>query len=325
MIDPAIFESFCSYYQIVPEGNWEHTNILWTISPLEEGDTPAFEKAKQQLFQARASRIRPGLDHKIILSWNCLMIIALCKSYAAIGSETYKKKAKEVMHWLEVNMYDTINECFYHSHANGQNKSMAFLEDYANLIQAYLQLNKITGEKDYLMKAKKWMEYLQQHFLDEEGVYFYFTSKEQKDILLRKKDNYDGATASGNAMASHNLYLLGALFDQPEWIAQSEKMIAGVRKMLIQYPGSFAYWGQTFYLMALGLKELVGVGPTVHLDILEAIGPFLPDALTLFSIKSDQDLPWTIDRESTDNQYFICQNQTCSSPKLRIEEILALI
>ena len=325
IIDPAIFKSFCSYYQIVPEGNWEHTNILWTINPFEESATPAFEKAKQQLFQVRSSRVRPGLDHKIVLSWNCLMVMALCKSYAAIGTETYKEKAKEVMNWLEENMYDKVHGCFYHSQANGQNKSVAFLEDYANLIQAYFQLNKITGEKEYLMKAKKWMEFLQEHFLDEEGVYFYYTSIAQKDILLRKKDNYDGATASGNAMACQNLYLLGSLFDEPKWVAQSEKMIAGIRKMLIQYPGSFAYWGQTFYLMAMGLKELVGVGPSVKLDLNMANKAFLPNVLTLFSIKSDRDLPWTIGREGIDNQYFMCQNQTCSTPKHRIEEILALI
>jgi uncharacterized protein YyaL (SSP411 family) len=77
--------------------------------------------------------------------------------------------------------------------------------------------------------------------------------------------------------------------------------------------------------MAMGLKELVGVGPSVKLDLNMANKAFLPNVLTLFSIKSDQDLPWTIGKESTDNQYFMCQNQTCSSPKLRIEEILALI
>jgi len=325
IVDPEILESFCQHYQITEAGNWEHTNIIWTINGIEKGFDPLFIKAKQKLFENRSGRIRPALDHKIILSWNNLMIIALCKCFAALGNSEYKKKAIEAMDWIEKNMLSLTDHHFYHSNTNGENKSFAFLEDYASLIQAYIQLNRITGDSTYLYKAKQWTEYVQLHFVDEQSLFFYFTSDYQKDIIIRKKDNYDGAQASGNAMMCSNLYYLGTLFDNSNWKSQADQMIRSMRKFMLQYPSSFCYWAQTFFTMKAGLSELVGIGPNVleNLDIVNS--RFLPDYLILFLNKIDPNLPLTIGKQSIDNQYFICKNETCSAPLNTIEHILAII
>ena len=325
IVAPEIFEAFCAYYQITAEGNWEHTNIIWTTDALEKGWTPAFIKAKKQLLSERSKRIRPSLDNKIILSWNCLMIIGLCKAYSALSNENYKNRATQVIAWLEKNMFNEKENYFYHTHTNGINKSIAFLEDYASLIQAYIQLHQITGETAYILNAKKWMQYVQSYFLDEEGLYFYFTSNEQTDLLVRKKDSYDGAIASSNAMICASLYFLGHMFEDAAWISQAEKMILGIRKTLVQYPSSFSYWGQIFYQMLVGITELVGVGPTVQKDLIVANNRFLPSFLLLFTKEMDANLPLTDNRQGIVNQYFICKNKTCSAPQDRIEHILALI
>jgi hypothetical protein len=324
-IDPDIFDAFVAYYQVEQNGNWEHTNILWTQNELEKEWEPACQNALKKLFDARAVRIRPALDHKIILGWNAMLIVGFCKMNAATGNEFYKNAAIECMDWLESNLYHADANYFYHSIANGTPKAPAFLDDYANLIQAYIQLQEITGNTTYLIQAKKWMDYVLLHFIDEEGLYFYYTASYQTDVIIRKKESYDGAQPSGNALVCSSLQYLGHVFDLSNWTLHAEKMIHSIRPSLLQYPNSFGNWAQTFYQMSTGMTELVGVGPTVHESLPALNAVFLPNTIRITSQIEDDRIPLLKDKNGTDNQYFICKNQTCSSPMARIELILANI
>ena len=324
-IDPAIFEDFCHYYQVSKEGNWEHTNILWTQNKFEEGQSAAFEKARHILFTERAKKIRPALDYKIILSWNNLMIIALCKCYGALGNESFKNKAIDTMQWLELNLFNETENYFYHTYTKGNKKAYAFLEDYATLIQAYLQLQICTGDLMYLQKAKKWMAYVQAHFIDEENIFYYYTANYQTDIILRKKELYDGAQPSANAVMCANLYYLGNLFEDKQWVHQSELMVAAMKKMVVQYPNSYSYWAQTFSQMATGFSELVSVGPNAQKAIPSLLAKFLPHHLILFTLNESSAFPLSIGKQSIDNQYYICKNHTCSAPVNELDEFLAII
>jgi uncharacterized protein YyaL (SSP411 family) len=325
VIEPSVFDSFCTYYQIKEQGNWEHTNILWTQSSIELEYEPAFEKEKAKLFEIRSKRIRPALDHKVILGWNAMLVVGFCKIYAATANIKYKEAAVECMSWLETNLIDSSGQFFYHHITNGETKTNAFLDDYGNLIQAYIQLQEISGDTSYLMKAKTWMEYVLAHFMDEDGLYFYYTAAYQKDIIIRKKENYDGAQPSGNALICASLQYLGTVFDQANWTNHAQRMIDSMRKSLIQYPGSFGCWVQSFYQMSVGLVELVGIGPTVHLDLPKLIAPFLPYSIRLTSRVQNDQIPLLKGKKSVENQYFMCKNQTCSSAMPSIELILAKI
>ena len=325
VIDPTIFDDFIAYYQVTPNGNWEHTNILWTQNALEKEWEPAWQNALKKLFDTRAVRIRPALDHKVILGWNAMLIVGFCKINAATGNEIYKKAAIECMDWLEANLYHADEHYFYHSIANGVPKAHAFLDDYANLIQAYIQLQTITGDPSYLFKAKKWMDYLLIHFIDEDGLYFYYTASYQKDVIIRKKESYDGAQPSGNALVCSNLYYLGQVFDLAQWRQQAEKMIHSIRPTLLQYPGSFGFWAQSFYQMSTGLIELVGVGPTVHESLAALNAPFLPHTIRMLSQVEDDRIPLLKGKKSVENQFFICKNSSCSAPMPLVDLILANI
>jgi len=199
------------------------------------------------------------------------------------------------------------------------------LEDYATLMQALIELHKATGKSAYLLQAKQWMEYVQVHFIDEEGVFFYFTSDEQLDGIIRKKDSYDGATPSSNAMICLSLIYLGSIFDQPNWVEQAHKMLASMHQMMIQYPSSFGYWAQSFFQLAYGLTELVGIGNDVNQKLTPILEKFLPHILPLWLKQAESQFPLSIGKESTDNQYFICKNKTCSIPTGHLEGILANI
>jgi len=325
IIDPAIFDAFVAYYQITPIGNWEHTNILWTQNELEKEWEPAWQNALKKLFDVRSVRIRPALDHKVILGWNAMLVVGFCKINAATGNELYKKAAIKCIDWLEENLYHKEEHYFYHSVANGIPKAHAFLDDYANLIQAYIHLQQMTGETSYLFKAKKWMDYVLLNLIDEDGLYFYYTASYQKDVIIRKKESYDGAQPSGNALICSGLFYLGHVFDQTLWTLHAKKMIQSMRPSLLQYPSSFGFWAQSFYQMSTGMIELVGVGPTVHESLPALNAVFLPHAIRILSQHQEAQTPLLKDKKNTDNQYFICKNNTCSSPVSNIEGILANI
>ena len=322
-IDPAIFDAFIAYYQVEQNGNWEHTNILWTQNDIEKEWEPVWQKEVKKLFDARAVRIRPALDHKIILGWNAMLIVGFCKMHAATGNELYKNSAIECIQWLEGNLYNKDAHYFYHSIANGTPKAPAFLDDYANLIQAYIQLQEITGNTNYLIQAKKWMDYVLLHFMDEEGLYFYYTASYQKDVMIRKKESYDGAQPSGNALICSGLHYLGHVFDLSIWTLHAEKMMHSMRPSLLQYPSSFGNWAQTFYQMSTGMTELVGVGPTVHESLLALNAVFLPNTIRITSQVQNDQIPLLKDKKCIDNQYFICKNKTCSEPMAHVDLILA--
>jgi uncharacterized protein YyaL (SSP411 family) len=325
IITPEIFDAFITYYQVTPNGNWEHTNILWTQNELEKEWEPAWQNELKKLFDARAVRVRPALDHKVILAWNAMLIVGFCKMNAATGNHLYKKAAIECMDWLESNLYHAYENYFYHSIANGIPKAQAFLDDYANLIQAYIQLQEMTGDTSYLFKAKKWMDYVLIHFIDEDGLYFYYTASYQKDVIIRKKESYDGAQPSGNALICSSLFYLGQVFDLTEWRKQAEKMIHSIRPSLLQYPSSFGFWAQSFYQMSTGMIELVGVGPSVYESLPALNAAFVPNSIRLMSQVQEDSIPLLKGKQGIDNQFFICKNNTCAPPMPEISLILANI
>ena len=325
IITPEIFDAFIAYYQVTPNGNWEHINILWTQNEIEKEWEPAWQNELKKLFDARAVRVRPALDHKVILGWNAMLIVGFCKMNAATGNHLYKKAAIECMDWLESNLYHADENYFYHSIANGIPKAQAFLDDYANLIQAYIQLQEMTGDTSYLFKAKKWMDYVLIHFIDEDGLYFYYTASYQKDVIIRKKESYDGAQPSGNALICSSLYYLGQVFDLTEWRNQAEKMIHSIRPSLLQYPSSFGFWAQSFYQMSTGMIELVGVGPSVYESLPTLNAAFVPNSIRLMSQVQEDSIPLLKGKQGIDNQYFICKNNSCSAPMTSVELILANI
>jgi uncharacterized protein YyaL (SSP411 family) len=325
VVDPTIFDDFVAYYQVTPNGNWEHTNILWTQNELEKEWEPAWQNTLKKLFDTRAVRIRPALDHKVILGWNAMLIVGFCKINAATGNEIYKKAAIECMDWLEANLYHADEQYFYHSIANGIPKAHAFLDDYANLIQAYIHLQETTGDTSYLFKAKTWMDYVLLHFIDEDGLYFYYTAAYQKDVIIRKKESYDGAQPSGNALVCSSLSYLGQVFDLSQWRQQAEKMIHSIRPSLLQYPGSFGFWAQSFYQMSTGMIELVGVGPTVHESLAALNAPFLPHTIRMLSQVENDRIPILKGKKCIENQFFICKNNSCSAPMPLVDLILANI
>lgn len=320
---------FTRYYDVSPHGNWEETNILRVLKPEEEFaaeenmDLTALKdllrRSREKLFFLRETRVRPALDDKVILGWNALMNTAFSKAYAATGNDKFQKCAENNMRFLlqAFKKGDVIN----HVWKNDVAKYPAFLDDQAYLIQALLYLHKISGNTMWLEEAQGICKNVITDFSEEHG-YFYYTPQGQEDVIVRKKEVYDGATPSGNAVMAQNLYELGILLDRKDWLQRSEQMVTGMSNMIIKYPTSFGVWLCCMLQMLQGSQEIVLMGD-YHSTLKEVLSWYLPHSVIMSAHKEDRRYPMLQDKTSAQHLLiYLCENYACQQP-LSLEEFRA--
>lgn len=328
---------FCEYYGVTEEGNWEHTNILWVQQPLSgfaaaKGYDPAILEAmlqgcREKLMAVRGNRIRPGLDDKILLGWNAMMIHACCRAFAAFGDESYRDMAVRSMEFIRQHFRrDTDSHAFYHTWKNEQAKYPAFLDDYACLIRALIALQEVTGDLVYLRQAHNITEYVIDHFSDEAGIFFYFTTDGQQDVVVRKKEIYDGATPSGNALMAENLWYLSVVFDKKAWADRAIAALASLSQTVIRYPSSFSIWAALLLQLVKGTDEIAVVGPQYQERMAEAGEWYLPFRVLLGAAGDVSGIPLLTGREVEDDTLvYLCKDYHCMKPVHYIKEINNLI
>jgi uncharacterized protein len=322
---------FCAAYDISEDGNWEDTNILWLPETLETiAERSGINKhelisnlnqSKQSLLEARKKRIRPGLDNKVLLGWNALMVTSLCKAGSALGKSDYLKLAENNIAFIEQHLFNQDNNLL-HSWNKTVNTQPAFLDDYAALIQAYIFLHQSTGDTNYLLKAKKLTNQAIVLFSDEENSFFYFTSNRQTDVLLRKTEIYDGATPSGNSLMAANLIMLSVFFDIPEWRTRAERMLSYIKKFAEKYPPSFGVWGLNLQVLVYGLKEIVLMQQDYHFLLKQILEEYIP--LKILQVSARENNEWPLLREKpiiiNQTNIYICENYSCLKPAVSFEE-----
>lgn len=326
---------FCRFYDISEHGNWEETNILWVKQPLDvfaaeqqldvEALSEQLGKCLAKLMDVRATRVRPGLDDKILLGWNALMIHACCKAFGATGEEKYRDMALKAMDFCWEHLQKDNKESFYHTYKNGQAKYPAFLDDYAWLIRALIALQEVTGDKDWLDKAFSLTTFVLQHFSDETGVYCYYTVESQSDVIVRKKEVYDGATPSGNAVMAANLWYLSVVFDHKEWGERALKMQAGQTQTVVRYPTSLGVWAGLVLQRVIGIKEIAVVGPAYKLRMENTNRRYIPFKVLLGAAHDYPEIPLLSHREQAgETLIYVCEDYHCIKPVNYIDEIINL-
>ncbi len=257
---------FCEFYDVTEHGNWEEKNILWRRWTFEDFakakslDVQVLKnklaKARQKLFEVRDQRIHPGLDDKILLDWNALMCSAYAKAYTALGDEAYKNTAVANLEFLLEKFLQPDGITLFHTYKNGKAQYDAFLDDYAYLIEAMLDVAEITFDTRWILQAGRYIEFVLENFLDETGKMFYFTSAKQNDVLLRKKDLYDSATPSGNSTMVRNLQRAGILIGKESWRQTAGESLLAMRDAVVRYPGSFGRWATSIGSEVFGIPEI---------------------------------------------------------------------
>jgi uncharacterized protein YyaL (SSP411 family) len=328
-------ELFCSYFDVTAEGNWEHSNILWVQQQLSEFSkknninadllTQTLEKSKNKLLEIRNLRIAPALDDKIILGWNALMITACCKAYAATGEEQYKSLAENCVAFLETKMQNDLGH-WYHTYKNDIAKIPAFLDDYSYLIQAYIHLQEITGNKNYLLKAKQITELVVENFSDEDQCFFYFTPNNQTDVIVRKKEIYDGATPSGNAVMASNMQYLSIVFDNPEWKHSVQQKLEHIGNAIVKYPTSFGVWASVLQLAIQGVNELIILGTNCTEEVKLLLHYYLPNRIIQSSTEQDDFFPLLKNKSVSERvMYYHCKDFFCKKVTSDVVELIQLL
>ena len=327
---------FCDFFDIKPDGNWEGKNILQRkkkdVIFCNEKDISLEElqrivqKGKDILLEKRNERIRPQTDDKIILGWNALMNTALCKAFAATGNESFKKLAIDNMQFLLGKIsYKETND-FFHSWKNNIAKQPAFLDDYAFLIQGMIQLQEITGDTNYLEKAKMITENVLENFNDPETDFFFYTNTKQSDVIVRKKEVYDGSQPSGNAVMADNLYRLGLYFDESHWQEKSVQMISSLANAIVRYPTSFGVWACILLEISVGVNEIVVISEESQRILTQVLKEYIPHKVIMSGTDGSNSFPLLSGKEKTkETALYLCRDYTCEKPVSSIGALIDLI
>ena len=324
---------FCKVFDVKEAGNWEHTNVLWMPVALpsvaESLNIPLEELAvkveylSSVLLKERNKRIRPGLDDKILLGWNGLMITALCKCYAALGNSRYLHLAENAIGFIEENMKGDDGR-FAHSYKEKRHIQYAFLDDYASLLEAYIHLQEVTGKQEYLIRARFLTEFVMTNFDDEGSSLFFYTQEDQQDVIIRKKEVYDGATPSGNAQMSFVLSYLSGVFGIQDWMEHARLMLKEAGGSIIKYPSSFAYWAAVLYRLVLPVYEIAITGNHYRPLLKELLNEYIPHRV-LQSAEGANDLfPLLKGKTAATDEtlIYLCTDYACRQPVKTVKELL---
>jgi hypothetical protein len=323
------------YFHATEEGNWEHgRNILirsendarfMSDYNINKNDLDILvDQGKQKLMDARAKRIRPGLDDKIICSWNAMAIKGLLDAYNAFGDKQFLHFAQGVINFIESNLI--ADGKVFRTFKNKRSTTEGFLEDYAFLIQAYIAIYQSTFNESYLYQAQHWCGYTLLNFFDQEQGFFHFTSSQAEPLIARKKEIFDNVIPASNSVMAQNLYHLGILLDNVDWKDKAEVMAKQLSSVITQEPGYMSNWGILLEEIVQGMAEVVIVGPNVESIRNELMRHHLPFALFLGATESSN-LPLFEGREATDNKtrIYVCFNRACQLPVETADEAIAQI
>jgi uncharacterized protein YyaL (SSP411 family) len=331
----ADFESFASYYNVNSIGFWEHNQyiLLRTEDDLRFSEKHGLQldilqakvqKWKQILLNEREKRVSPGLDDKILASWNAMTISGLISCYKAFGEDHYLELALSNARFLSEKMMDSEGQ-IYHSYKNNQAKIPGFLEDYAFIIEAFTAIFEVTGEKKWLDLAEKLIRKTFQDFYDEQKTIFYFTAKGQNELITRTIEVYDNVIPSSNSVMAKNLFRLSWLLNRPNFLDISQKMLAQVTDSIINYPSGYSNWLQLLLNLSGEHYEVAIVGENAF-DMLKKIQQYYLPHVVFCAGKTENGLPLLKNRFSAGKTLiYICQNQSCRLPVETAEEAVSLL
>lgn len=190
--------------------------------------------AKHKLLNIRNKRIHPAIDHKILTSWNGLMIKGLMFSGFVLENSVFIESAKQAINFIKQNLWK--NNRLLASYSDQQASLSAYLDDYVFLMDALLTALEIEWNKEYLLFAIELADTLINNFYDENAGGFYFTAKDHEKLLYRPKTMLDEAVPSGNGIAVQVLLRLGHLLGETRYINAAEKTLLAAWPHLEKYP-----------------------------------------------------------------------------------------
>ncbi|MGH9307240.1 MAG: thioredoxin domain-containing protein [Acidimicrobiales bacterium] len=304
------------FWGVTSAGNFEGANILHRPlgSELTVRDTGLAE-ARSRLFEARRSRIRPGLDSKILTEWNAMYASALAQAAAATGRTDWAHDAAAVMDFLIRNSRRDSDGRWLRSWQNGQGHHLAYAGDYAWLTDAFTRLGELTGKAVWIDQARATADSMVDLFIDGQGCLF-TTGSDAEELIVRPQDILDGAIPAANSVACVALQRLGALTGQRRYSALATDILAALAGPMADQPRAFAHALGAVDTEIFGTTSVVVTGD--RQDLVGRIqGRYLPRSVLAWGERYDSPL-W---EGRSDNLAFVCQGYTCRTPSATLGQL----
>jgi hypothetical protein len=254
-----------------PHSEFSGRNILYQAASVEETAEQfgrpveevraGLETAEAALLKARASRVRPHLDDKILTAWNGLMISALALGGAVLEEPRYAKAARRAADFALSHLFEPETGQLLRRYRDGEAAIPGFLEDYAMFTQALLDLYEAQFDRRDMEWAVRLAEKQSALFEDPAGGGFFHSPADAGDLVLRLKEDYDGAEPSGNSIAILNLLRLAQITGRLEFRASAERALAAFAPRLARVPVALPAMLTACEFYLAEPRQIVVVGP----------------------------------------------------------------
>jgi uncharacterized protein YyaL (SSP411 family) len=337
--DAAVFDDF---YDVTPGGNWEGKNILHVVMDasevaqqyglsLEEA-AAILDGGRAKLFTAREKRVKPGLDDKLLTSWNGLMLAALAEASIVFNHDDFRQAALQNAEFVlsTLRFEDAEGRIrLRRTYRNGEAKLNGYLEDYAFYADGLLWLYEATFDFRWLEAARVLMETLLALFWDEHEGGFFATSSDHETLIQRLKDWDDNATPSGNSVAVEVLLRLAVLTGEDSYRQHAARVLRKLGPALEKYPYGFARMLSALDFYLASPKEIAILGDPAEAAtqaLLHTVyASYMPNKVVVLAVnlESAPPLPLLADRPLLEGKptAYVCEHFACKAPVNTPEEL----
>lgn len=322
---------FSLYYNVLEHGNWEDTNILmrrWEEAELANKlglDISELRRAinlcKRKLMLQRDMRVRPGLDDKILASWNGLMLKGYVDAYRVFKEDRFLDTAIKNADFILTRMKNEAG--LFRNYKEGRANINGFLDDYAFVIEGLIALYQATFEIKWLLEAKSLVDFTILNFMEKESGMFYFTSQNDEELIARKMELMDNVIPASNSSLAKSIRMLGLYFDDSNYEAIALNMLATIKDKIKTYGSAYSNWAMLLQTEAEGWIEIAITGSDWKAKRLELDEYYLPNAILLGG--EIENLPLLEGKVGKSTQFYVCKNKTCQLPVTDIKEVLNLL
>lgn len=323
---------FSELYNIKPNGNWEDgVNILFQTLPYEhiakQSKIPNQEfnnkikNTKNVLLAYRNKKITPGLDDKILSGWNGLMITGLIQAYIATDQHDYLQLAENNGSFIIEHLIKDNH--LYRAYKGGSAYNNGFLEDYAAVIEAFINLYQCSFNLKWIFKAKDLINHVLTYFYDKADQLFYFNNPTAEILIANKKEIFDNVIPSSNSIMARNLHKLGLFFYDDEYLALSKLMLDNIKTLIISDPVFLSNWASHYMENIHPTAEIAIVGKGAIAKARQFLKIYHPNIIISASEEISDSIPLLRNKvpDSKKNALiYVCFNNTCKKPVSSIEE-----
>ena len=338
LLTPEEFNVAVRYFGITKAGNFvDHShptplsgqNVLSIVdSKVRAEDQSLLVSARQKMFDARSQRIRPHLDDKILASWNGLMLGAMARAYAALGDEAYLTAAEKNLAFIQTRLWDAQSRTLYHRWRDGERDNVQLLEAYAFQLEGVIHFYEATLEPKPLDFAIALAETMIAKFYDAENGGFWQSAADSHDLILRVKDDHDGAEPSGNSVATFALLKLAAITDRADFKKPADATLRLFGSRLEKTPQALPYMLHALDFSLAEPRRVVIAGDPrsakARALIHAAHSIYQPNKVVLSNAGAVEEFARTLPAKNGPVAY-LCTGKACQPPTDKTGEIRGML